>query len=118
MIQSIRIKKYTSNKRKPANEISDSEVKIFVEALQNIGLPYPKVRNLNSIFKNKLNEAKVNPILRYLERSKKLEIDLDGNIIWMSGQEINQTSLAEKASFSSDFIDHLMSRRINMNSND
>ena len=118
MIQSIRIKKYTSNKRKPANEISDSEVKIFVEVLQNIGLPYPKVRNLNSIFKNKLNEAKVNPILRYLERSKKLEIDLDGNIIWMSGQEINQTSLAEKASFSSDFIDHLMSRRINMNSND
>jgi hypothetical protein len=118
MIQSIRFKKYTSKKRKPANEISDSEVKIFVEALQNIGLPYPKVRNLNSILKNKLDEAKVNTILHYLERSKKLEIDLDGNIIWMSAQEINQTSLAEKASFSSDFIDHLKSRRIYLSSSD
>jgi hypothetical protein len=118
MIQLIRIKKYTSNKRKPANEISDSEVKIFVEALQNIGLPYPKVRNLNSILKNKLNEAKINPILRYLERSRKVEIDLDGNIIWMSGQEVNQANLAEKASFSSDFVDHLKSRRIYLNSSD
>jgi hypothetical protein len=118
MIQSIRFKKYTSKKRKPANEISDSEVKIFVEALQNIGLPYPKVRNLNSILKNKLDEAKVNTILHYLERSKKLEIDLDGNIIWMSAQEINQTSLAEKASFSSDFIVHLKSRRIYLSSSD
>jgi hypothetical protein len=118
MIQSIRFKKYTSKKRKPANEISDSEVKIFVEALQNIGLPYPKVRNLNSVLKNKLDEAKVNTILHYLERSKKLEIDLDGNIIWMSAQEIYQTSLAEKASFSSDFIDHLKSRRIYLSSSD
>ena len=118
MIQSIRFKKYTSKKRKPANEISDSEVKIFVEALQNIGLPYPKVRNLNSILKNKLDEAKVNTILHYLERSKKLEIDLDGNIIWLSAQEINQPSLAEKASFSSDFIDHLKSRRIYLSSSD
>lgn len=118
MIQSIRFKKYTSKKRKPTNEISDSEVKIFVEALQNIGLPYPKVRNLNSILKNKLDEAKVNTILHYLERSKKLEIDLDGNIIRMSAQEIYQTSLAEKASFSSDFIDHLKSRRIYLSSSD
>ena len=116
MIKSIRFKKNNTNKRKTANEISDSEVKIFVEALQDIGLPYPKVRNLNSILKNKLDEAKINAILRYLERSKKIEIDLDGNIIWMSGQENNQTSLAEKASFSSGFIDHLKSRRIYLNS--
>jgi hypothetical protein len=80
-----------------------------VEALRDIGLRYPKVRDLNSIMKNKLSETKTNAILRYLERSKKIEIDLDGNIIWMSGQENNQTSIAEKASFSSDFINHLKS---------
>jgi hypothetical protein len=118
MIQSIRFKKYNSKKRKTANEISDSEVQIFVEALRDIHLPYPKVRNLNSIMKNKLDEGKINAILRYLERSKKIEIDLDGNIIWMSGQENNQTSLMEKASFSSDFIEHLKSRHIYLNSSD
>jgi hypothetical protein len=89
-----------------------------VEALRDIGLRYPKVRDLNSIMKNKLSETKTNAILRYLERSKKIEIDLDGNIIWMSGQENNQTSIAEKASFSSDFINHLESRYIYLNSSD
>jgi hypothetical protein len=89
-----------------------------VEALRDIGLRYPKVRDLNSIMKNKLGETKTNAILRYLERSKKIEIDLDGNIIWMSGQENNQTSIAEKASFYSDFINHLKSRYIYLNSSD
>lgn len=89
-----------------------------MEALRDIGLRYPKVRDLNSIMKNKLGETKTNAILRYLERSKKIEIDLDGNIIWMSGQENNQTSIAEKASFSSDFINHLKSRYIYLNSSD
>jgi hypothetical protein len=60
--------------------------------------------------KNNLGEAKTNAILGYLERSKKIEIDLDGNIISMSGQENNQTSIAEEASFSSDFTNHLKSR--------
>lgn len=89
-----------------------------MEALRDIGLRYPKVRDLNSIMKNKLGETKTNAILRYLERSKKIEIDLDGNIIWMSGQENNQTSIAEKASFSSDFNNHLKSRYIYLNSSD
>jgi hypothetical protein len=89
-----------------------------METLQNISLPYPKLRNLNSILKNKLDTPKINPILRYLERSKKIEIDLDGNIIWISGQENKKASLADKATFSSEFMDHLKSRHINLESSD
>ena len=87
-----------------------------MQILQNISLPYPKLRNLNSILKNKLDTPKINPILRYLERSKKIEIDLDGNIVWISGQENNKTTLADKATFSSEFMDHLKSRHINLDS--
>jgi len=89
-----------------------------METLQNISLPYPKLRNLNSILKNKLDTSKINPILRYLERSKKIEIDLDGNIIWISGQENKKANLADKAIFSSEFMDHLKSRHINLESSD
>lgn len=85
-----------------------------METLQNISVPYPKLRNLNSILKNKLDTPKINPILRYLERSKKIEIDLDGNIIWISGQENKKANLADKAIFSSEFMDHLKSRHINL----
>jgi hypothetical protein len=89
-----------------------------METLQNISVPYPKLRNLNSILKNKLDTPKINPILRYLERSKKIEIDLDGNIIWISGQENKKANLADKAIFSSEFMDHLKSRHINLESSD
>ncbi|HEY7110338.1 MAG TPA: hypothetical protein VH415_12990 [Nitrososphaeraceae archaeon] len=89
-----------------------------METLQNISLPYPKLRNLNSILKNKVDTPKINPILRYLERSKKIEIDLDGNIIWIGGQENKKASLADKATFSSQFLDHLKSRHINLESSD
>jgi AraC-like DNA-binding protein len=46
-----------------------------------------------------LNSVKINTILRYLERSKRLEIDLDGNIIWIRQEkdEANELSLAEVA---------------------
>ena len=46
-------------------------------------------------------------ILRYLERSKRLDTDRDGNIIW-SREDSNNTShlsLAEGANMSKEFLD-------------
>lgn len=46
-------------------------------------------------------------ILGYLERSKRLETDLDGNIIWIreDNNNTNQLSLAEGANISKKFFD-------------
>ena len=53
-----------------------------------------------------LDLFKVNTILRYLEKSKRLEIDLDGNIIWTrQDSDNNQLSLAERADISKEFLD-------------
>jgi hypothetical protein len=53
-----------------------------------------------------LDLFKINKILRYLERSKRLEIDLDGNIIWTrQDSDNNQLSLADRANISKEFLD-------------
>ena len=51
---------------------------------------------------------KINTILRYLERAKRLETDLDGNIIWIRqdiSNSTNKLSLAERADLSKEFLD-------------
>jgi hypothetical protein len=50
-----------------------------------------------------LNSIKVNTIFKYLVRSKIIEVDLDGNIIWIKKTENNQTRFWERASISKDF---------------
>jgi hypothetical protein len=50
-----------------------------------------------------LDLVKINAILRYLERSKSLEIDLDGNIIWIREERSNQSTFADVAKISEDF---------------
>jgi hypothetical protein len=54
-----------------------------------------------------LDLFKINTILRYLERDKRLETDLDGNIIWIreDRNDANKLSLAERADLSKDFLD-------------
>jgi hypothetical protein len=54
-----------------------------------------------------LDLFKINTILRYLERDKRLETDLDGNIIWIreDSNDANKLSLAERADLSKDFLD-------------
>jgi hypothetical protein len=54
-----------------------------------------------------LDLFKINTILRYLERDKRLETDLDGNIIWIreDSRSANKLSLAERAELSKDFLD-------------
>jgi hypothetical protein len=54
---------------------------------------------------NTLDPIKINTILKYLERSGRLQIDLDGNIIWIRSdkEEIDHISFAEAANISDDF---------------
>ena len=37
----------------------------------------------------KLNSTQINTIFKYLERSKLIETDLDGNIIWIKKKKID-----------------------------
>ena len=73
---------------------------------------YPKVRDLQKLLRPTLNPIKIKTILRYLERSKRLEIDLDGNIIWIrqDKNETNQLSLAEAANISKDFLEYFSTK--------
>jgi hypothetical protein len=54
---------------------------------------------------NTLDPIKINTILKYLERSGRLQIDLDGNIIWIRSdkEEVDHISFAEAANISDDF---------------
>jgi hypothetical protein len=69
---------------------------------------YPKIRDLQKLLRPRLDLFKINTILRYLERAKRLETDLDGNIIWIREDISNSTnmlSLAERAHLSKEFVD-------------
>jgi hypothetical protein len=58
-----------------------------------------------------LDPVKINAILRYLERSKSLEVDLDGNIIWIREEEKpNQSTLADIANISKDFLNYFSTK--------
>ena len=79
--------------------------------LKTVESGYPKIRDLQRLLRPRLDLFKINTILKYLERSKRLETDLDGNIIWIrEGTEKNQQSLAERADMSKAFLD-LFSKR-------
>jgi hypothetical protein len=73
---------------------------------------YPKVRDLQKLLRPTLNPIKIKTILRYLERSKRVEIDLDGNIIWIHQDmnETNQLSVAEAANISKDFLEYFSTK--------
>ena len=38
----------------------------------------------------KFNSTQINTIFKYLERSKLIETDLDGNIIWIKRKKVNE----------------------------
>jgi len=80
--------------------------------------PYPRIRELNKVFKNKLSPLKVNIILRYLERSKTVELDLDGNVIWIREDQNNQVALSHRATFSSNFIEYIKTNKIDLSAKD
>lgn len=88
-------------KKTPANEFSQEEVELFLSTIKQSN-EYIKIRDLKKIFRNKLDLLKINSILKYLERSKIIEIDLDGNIIWIKNNTDRQLTFWEKASTTSD----------------
>jgi hypothetical protein len=94
-------KKIKKNKI-PVNEIREEEVELFLNTIQQLN-EYVKIRDLQKIFKDKLDLIKINTILKYLERSKTIEVDLDGNIIWIKRNINRQLNVWEKASISRDF---------------
>jgi hypothetical protein len=76
---------------------------------------YTKVRDLQKILRGNLNPIKVNTIFKYLVRSKIIEVDLDGNIIWIKKTENNQTRFWERASISKDFRKLLLDKKSSRN---
>lgn|GEM_PF-5267829 len=68
---------------------------------------YPKIRNLQNLLTPKLTLDTINSILRYLKNSKQIEIDLDGNIIWIKEHLTNERlSLADAANISQEFREY------------
>ena len=51
---------------------------------------YIKIRNLQKIMGRKFSSTQINTIFKYLERSKLIETDLDGNIIWIKKKKIDE----------------------------
>ena len=90
------------------NEITDEDINYFLTTLRKVEGGYPRIRDLRRILEPRLNLFKINTILRYLERSKRLQTDLDGNIIWIreDNNNANQISLAERANISKEFLDY------------
>jgi hypothetical protein len=52
-------------------------------------------------------------MLKYAERSRLIEVDYDGNIIWLKKDKIENASLCEVANFSNEFCEFLGSMRMN-----
>ena len=113
MVILIKKRKFTKKKQRAANEITEEDLDVFLDTIKNTG-GYPKVRDLKTLLGPKLNLVKINAILRYLERSKKLEIDLDGNIIWIrdEGFDHHRVSLAEVANISSAFHEYFSTKDV------
>ncbi len=80
---------------------------------------YSKIRDLQKLLRPRLDLFKINTILRYLERDKRLETDLDGNIIWIreDRNNANKLSLAERADISKELLD-FFSKKNNQRSQD
>jgi hypothetical protein len=65
---------------------------------------------------NRLDPIKINTILKYLESSGRLQIDLDGNIIWIRSdkEEVDHISFAEAANISDDFKKYFSTKDRNL----
>lgn len=94
--------------QRPANEISDDDINFFVHKLGERleSGEYPKLRELEKMLKPRLSSPKIIATLGYLQRSRLLEVDLDGNIIWIrcdTSGSIDSGTLYDSAVMSDDF---------------
>jgi hypothetical protein len=102
----IKRRKFSNIKVRGANEITEDELNFFLTSLERYN-GYPKVRDLQYILGPRLNLIKINTILRYLVKSKSLEIDLDGNIVWFRREKTDpRLSFMEAANISPEVLEH------------
>lgn len=87
------------------NEFTDSEVEYFINKIRDVK-PFPKMRDLKGLLSPTLSLDKINAILKYLERSNRIIVDLDGNIVWIKENNLKEDSeLSETANFSKEFVE-------------
>lgn len=94
--------------QRPVNEISDDDINFFVHRLEERleSGEYPKIRELEKMLKPCLSSQKIIAMLGYLQKSRMLEVDLDGNIIWIRGDtsgSVESGTLFDSAVMSEDF---------------
>ncbi len=69
--------------------------------------PFPKLRDLRKILTPRLTLDKINAILKYLERSNLIIIDLDGNIVWIKEKNLmEESNMMDVGKFSDDFLEY------------
>lgn len=64
---------------------------------------YPKVRELEKMLKPELSSPKIIAVLGYLRRSKMIEVDLDGNIVWLRQHHSPGVTILDSAVMNEDF---------------
>lgn len=92
----------------PVNEISDDDINFFVHKLEGRleSGEYPKLRELEKMLKPCLSSQKIIAVLGYLQRSRMIEVDLDGNIIWIrrdTSRSVGSGTFFDSAVMSDDF---------------
>lgn len=109
---SIRKKKFNKKRNLDAsNEFSDEDVEFFLTKIKEIK-PFPKLRELAKTLKPQLTLNKINAILKYLERSDLIIVDLDGNIVWIKENNMkDDLSLLDSGKFSDDFLKYLSNNK-------
>lgn len=95
-------------RERPVNEISDDDVNFFVHRLEERleSGEYPKLRELEKMLRPRLSSKKIIAVLGYLRSSRMIEVDLDGNIIWLrrdTSGNIGSSTLIDSAVMSEDF---------------
>jgi hypothetical protein len=63
---------------------------------------YPKIRELDKMLRPILSPPKIMAVLSYLQRSNKIEVDLDGNIIWTKRDHRRVGTIYDSAIISDD----------------
>lgn len=76
-----------------------------MEAVRNFD-GYPKLRDLGKMLPS-LTPLQINVILKYLQRSGAIEVDLEGYIVWVRKDKQDGLTLGEAAEISSELRDYL-----------
>ena len=87
------------------NEVSEDDINNFLEAVRNFD-GYPKLRDLGKMLPS-LTPLQINVILKYLQRSGAIEVDLEGYIVWVRKDKQDGRTLGEVAEISSELKEYL-----------